>query len=77
MLAVDVRNDVLHGLKLLGFFVRHFNVEFFFEGHDEFDGVERVGTKVFDKLGFWGHLISVDAKLVDDDVLYAVFDAFV
>ena len=77
LLAGDVGDDVTDGLELFGFFVGHFDVEFLFEGHDEFDGVERVGTEVFDEFGFRGHLIGVDAKLVDDDVLYTGFDAFI
>src|SRR5688572_16122109 len=66
LLAGDVGDHVTHGLELFGFLVGHFDVEFLFESHDEFDGVERVRAEIFDELGFNGHLISVDAELIDD-----------
>ena len=77
LLAVDVADDIGNGLKLLGFFIRHFDIEFLFKGHHQFNGVERVGSEVFNEFGLWGDLVGVDAELVDDDVLYTVFDAFV
>ena len=73
----DVSDDVFDALELFSFFIRHFDVEFFFKCHDQFDGVERVGAEVFDKFCFSGDLIGVDAKLIDDDVLYTGFDTFI
>ena len=78
MLAVffDVANNVANGLKLLGFFVRNVDSEFFFERHDEFDGIKRVGSKVFNELGFGGDLLGVYSELLDDDVPDFVSDVF-
>ena len=77
LLAGDMFDDVSYGLERFSDFVGHFDVEFLFEGHDEFDGVERVGSEVFNEFGFKSHLIRVDAKLVNDDILYTIFDTFI
>src|ERR1700753_1645719 len=49
-LGLDVRASVvdrlLNGGDLLGFLIRDFHAEFVFEGHHEFNGVERGGAKV-------------------------------
>ena len=68
--AVDVSEDVTYGLKLLCFLVWDFDVEFFFESHDELNCVKRVSTKVFDKLSFRLNLVCVYSKLFDDDFCY-------
>ena len=36
---------------------------------------KEMAPEVFDELGFGLHLVSIDAELLDDDVLYAVFGA--
>ena len=77
LLAGDVGHHVAYSLELLGFFIRDFDVKFFFECHDEFDGVERVGTEIFDEFGFGGHLIGIDAELIHNDVFYTGFDTFI
>ena len=77
LLAGDVGHDVTHRLKLFSLFVGDFDVKFLFESHDKLDGVEGVGAEVLDKSGFGGDLISADAKLVYDDILYTGFDTFV
>src|ERR1700733_5858309 len=46
---VDVLDSVAHGHNGLGGIVGNFNSEFFLEGHDEFDGVEAVGSEIFDE----------------------------
>ena len=73
----DVANDVAYGLKFFGFFIGDFDAEFFFECHDEFDGVEGVGTKVFNEFGICGDLIGVDAELLNDDIFNSIFGAFI
>ena len=75
--VVDVGDHIANRLELFSFLVRDFNIELFFEGHHKLDGVEGVGAEIFDELGFRVDLVGIDAELVDDDVLYAIFDAFV
>ena len=78
LLAVflDVTDHVTHGLKLFSLLVRDVNTELFFERHDEFDGIKRVGSKVFNELGFGGDLLWIDSELLDDDVPDFVSDVF-
>ncbi len=73
----DISDDVANGLELFSFFIGNFDIEFFFEGHDELDGIERVCAEIFDEFGFGGDLIRVDAKLVNDDIFYTGFDTFI
>ena len=63
-------------MEFFGFFVGDFDGEFFFESHDEFDGVEGVGAEVFDEAGGEDDLLGVDAQLVDDDVTDFIIDGF-
>mgnify|MGYP007073585307 CR=1 FL=1 len=70
----NVANDVADGLKLLSLFIRNVDAEFFLKRHDELDGVERVGTEVFDELGLGGDLFGVHAELFNDDVFDLVLD---
>ena len=55
-------------LLTFGLFVRNGNVEFFFEFHDQFNGVEAVGTEILDEARIVGQLLALDAKLLFDDV---------
>src|SRR4249919_1649221 len=77
--GLDVRLDVidrlLHRGDLLGLFVRDLALELFFEGHHQFDGVERVGAEIVDERSAVGHFFFLDAKLFDHDLLDAFFDA--
>ena len=77
-LRLDVRLDVvdrlLHGGDLLGFLVRDLALEFFLEGHDQFDRVERVGAEIINELSAVGDFIFLDAQLFDDDLLDALFN---
>jgi hypothetical protein len=70
----DVFDDVAHALQFLSFFVGDFLAEFFFEGHDKFDGVQGVGPQVLDELRLGRHLIRIDAELLDNDVFNFLFD---
>src|SRR3546814_8696457 len=47
--GLDVVDRLLHRSDLLGFLVGDLALEFFFERHHQFDGVERVGTEVVDE----------------------------
>ena len=72
----DVFHDVSDALEFFGFFIGHFDGEFFFKGHDEFDGVEGVGTEVFNEAGGEDDLLGIHAELIDDDVTDFFFDGF-
>src|SRR3546814_7649655 len=71
----DWSSDVCSSDLLLGFLVGDLALEFFFERHHQFDGVERVGTEVVDEGSAVADLFFLDAQLFDDDFLDAFFDA--
>ena len=48
-MGVDVVDGLLHRADLLGLFVRDLALEFVFQGHHQFNRVERIGAQVFDK----------------------------
>ena len=48
------------------------DAEFFFERHDEFDRVEAVRAQIVDEARRFGHLVGVDAKMLDNDLLDAL-----
>src|SRR3546814_4852417 len=73
--GLDVVDRLLHRSDLLGFLVGDLALEFFFERHHQFDGVERVGTEVVDEGSAVADLFFLDAQLFDDDFLDAFFDA--
>src|ERR1044071_3556094 len=64
---LDVVDGVLDLADLLRLVVRDLHAELFLEGHDQLDGVERVGAEVFDERRFGSDLVRVDAQLLDDD----------
>ena len=45
----NVVDGLLNGSDLFSFFIGDFALEFFFEGHHQFDGVEGVGTQIVDE----------------------------
>jgi hypothetical protein len=73
---LDVFDNVSYALEFLGFLIRDFDGELFLKGHDEFHGIQGVGTEVFDEAGTKDDLLSIDAKLIDDDVTDFFFDGF-
>ena len=68
----DVFDDVADALELLGLFIRHFDAEFFFQRHDQLDGVERIRAEIFDKLGCRDDLFRLYTELFDDDIFYTL-----
>src|SRR6476659_6271402 len=72
--GLDVVDRLLHGGDLLGFLVRDLALELFLEGHHQLDGVEGVGAQVVDERGAVGGFLFLDAQLLDDDLLDALFD---
>ena len=55
---------------------RDLPAELLFEGHDQLDGVEGIGTKVVEKGRLRGDLLFVNVQLVNDDFFDALFDSF-
>lgn len=72
----DVFDHIADGLELFGVLIGNFNREFFLEGHDEFNSIERVGSEVLNEGGCGRHLFGVHSELLDDDIFYFFFDGF-
>ena len=75
-LLLDVFHHVTDGLKFFRVFVRDFDGKHFLEGHDELDGVERIGTEILDERRAGRDLLRVDAELLDDDVFDFLLNGF-
>src|SRR5690348_5758744 len=73
--GLDVIHRLLHGGDLLGFLVRDLGLELFLEGHDQLNGIERIGAQIVHEGSVRGDVLFLDAKLFDDDLLDALFDA--
>ena len=65
---VDELHRIADRLDVLGGIIRDLDVEFFLEGHDQFDVVERVGAQVVDEAGLFGDLVGISVQVVDDDL---------
>ena len=65
----DEVDGVLDGGNGGGFFFWDFSVEFFFDGHDQFNSVKGISTKIINEGGFWDNLIGINTKLLNNDVL--------
>jgi hypothetical protein len=74
--AVDVIDRLLDGGNFFGVFVGDFGLELFFQRHDEFDRIERVGAKVIDEGGLVFYFCLVYAQLLGDDFLHTLFNIF-
>src|SRR5690606_28100463 len=66
--SVADRQDRVSGI------VRDFDAELFFEGHDQFDSVERVRTQIVDEAGAFNNLFSVNAEMINNNFLHAFCD---
>ena len=73
----NIADDIAHRLQLLGLFIGHLYGELLLKGHHQLDGVEGVGPKVFYETGLGNDLLSVYAKLVDNDITDFIFDGFI
>ena len=71
---VDVIDGLLHRGDLLGFFVRNLAFELFFERHHQFDGIERIRAQIVYERGLVLDVRLVNAELLGDDLLDALFD---
>src|SRR5689334_10920127 len=72
---VDILDRVFYGRHLLGVLVGHFDAEGFFEGHHQFHLVQRVCPEVIHERCRGRHFRFIDAELLDDNLLYALFHA--
>src|ERR1700761_4993710 len=72
--GASVVDRLLHRGDLLGFFIRNFHAEFVFEGHHQFDGIERISAEIVDERGFVLDFRFGDAQLFRNDLLDALFD---
>src|SRR5205085_873635 len=66
----DVIDCILHGTDLLRILVRNFDVESFLEGHDQLDGVERIGAQIVHERGGCRDFAFFLAQLLDHDLLH-------
>src|SRR4051794_30954555 len=66
---LDVVDRFLDARDLLGLLVGNFDAEFLLEGHDELDGVERVGAQIVHERSVRRHFFLIDAELLHDDAL--------
>src|SRR5215831_14918416 len=71
--GIDVVDRVLYGADLFRLFVGDFDVKGFFEGHDQFDRVQRVSAEVVHKRGIRRDFAFVYTQLLHDDLFYAFF----
>lgn len=70
-LAFEVFHGLADGLDFLGLFIRDGDLEFLFEFHDELHGVERVGAKILDEVGFCDDFRFVNSQFVNNDFFNA------
>src|ERR1700704_5255232 len=66
----DVLDRVRHSADLLGVFVGNLDIEGFFESHDQFHRIERVGSQVVHERGARSDLALVHTQLFYDDLLH-------
>jgi hypothetical protein len=64
---VDIFDGVGNGTDLLGGVVGYFYAEFFLEGHDQFNDVEAVRTKIVNEAGIFSDLFGLNAQMLNDD----------
>src|SRR5208337_4434122 len=68
----DVVNRVLHGADFFRVFVGNLDVEGFFEGHDQFDRVQRIGAQIVHERRAGGDFAFIHSQLLHDDLFYLV-----
>src|SRR6185312_1039522 len=76
--AVEAFFDELHriadGLDVLGRVVGDLDVEFLFEGHNQFDVIEAVCAQIVDEAGLLGDLLRIRVQMLDHDLAHAFKD---
>jgi hypothetical protein len=74
LMAGNVVDSQLNGGDLFRFFVRDFGLEFLFQSHNQLNGVQGVSAQVFNERSIVGDFFFLDAKLLSNDFLDALFD---
>src|SRR5574343_1287955 len=74
LVGENVLDGLLHRGDLLGLFVGDLALEFFFEGHDQLDGIQGVSAQIVHKGGLVLDVRFVHAQLFGDDFLDALYD---
>lgn len=69
----DVIDGLLNSGDLFSFFVWDFALEFFFQRHNEFDGVKRVGAQIIYERCVIGD-IFFNAQLLCNNFFYSLFN---
>jgi hypothetical protein len=69
---IDKVDRVFHGRNLFRRIVGDFNVEFFFERHDEFDNIKAVCAQIVDEAGFFRHFVGFNAQMLDNNLFNAL-----
>lgn len=54
--------------------VGNFDAEFFFESHDQFNGIERISAQIVNEASAFNNLVGVNAKMINYNFLYAFCD---
>src|SRR5208283_3926608 len=70
---LNVAYGVLHSADLLRVFVRDLDLEGFFESHDQFDRIERIGPKIVHEGRGGRNLRIIYSKLLHNDLLNPFF----
>ncbi|CVI55731.1 Acyl carrier protein (modular protein) [Agrobacterium deltaense NCPPB 1641] len=71
---LDELYGVADGQDRVSCVVGDFNAEFFFESHDQFNGVERISAQIVNEAGAFNNLVGVNAKMINYNFLYAFCD---
>ena len=67
-------DSVADGQDRVSSVIWNFNAEFFFECHDQLNGVERVRAQIVDEACAFNNLVGVNAKMINNNFLYAFCD---
>src|ERR1700751_992657 len=71
----DVIDSVRNSADFFGILVGNFDVESFFESHDEFDRVERIGAKIVDERSAGRDLALVHTQLLHNNLLHLLINS--
>src|SRR5450432_1814709 len=72
----DVVHRVLYGADFFRVFVGNFDVEGFFEGHDQFDGIERIRAQIVHERSAGANLALIHSQLLDNDLFHLLSGLF-
>jgi hypothetical protein len=70
----DELHRIANRLDVFGRIVGNFDIEFFFESHDQLDIVQAVRAQVIDEAGLFGDLFGVSVEVLDHDLTDAFED---